>query len=161
MAGLGKTGTVRGSAGVSPARSQETYQRYAVALCRQALLNPGDPAPAGHVTRDVLVNERALAAMPERGEDDARYRLAESAVRRFRQLVTRAGVARSPLRAGSIRTCVIRWPGVHPGQRRAGTHPREMAALLRVVLRRLTTPTARRRRGQRSSTRACAARESR
>ena len=72
MLGLGNTGTVRGSAPVSPARSQEIYQRYAVALYRQALLNPGDPA--------------------------------------------------------------------HPGQRRAGLHPREMAVLLRAVLRKLTTP---------------------
>jgi hypothetical protein len=135
MPGLGKTGTVRGSASVSPARSQEIYRHYAVALYRQALLNPGDAAPAGHVACNVLVNECALAAIPERGEDDARCRLAESAVRRFRQLATRAGVARSPLRAGSIRTRVIRRPGVHPGQRSAGIHPRELAALLRVVLR--------------------------
>jgi hypothetical protein len=139
MLGWGKTGTVHDSARVSPARSQEIYQRYAVALYRQALLNPGDPASAGHVACDALVNECALAAMPERGEDDGRYRLAESAVWRFRQLATRAGVARSPLRAGSIRNPVIRRPGVHPGQRRAGIHPREMAALLRLVLPRLTT----------------------
>jgi hypothetical protein len=139
MLGWGKAGTVRGSATVSPARSQETYQRHAVALYRQALLNPGDPALAGHVACDVLVNEGALAAMPERGEGNARYRLAESAGRRFGQLAIRAGVARSPLRAGSIRSRVIRRPGVHPGQRPAGIHPREMAALLRLVLRKLTT----------------------
>jgi hypothetical protein len=90
MPGLGKTGTVRGSASVSPARSQEIYRHYAAALYRQALLNTGDPAPAGDVACDVLVNECALAAIP--------------------------------------------------GQRRAGIHPREMAALLRVILRRLTTP---------------------
>jgi hypothetical protein len=71
MSGLGKAGAVRGSARVSPARSQEIYQRYAVALYRQALyrqalLKPRDPAPAGHVARDVLVNECALAAIPER-----------------------------------------------------------------------------------------------
>jgi hypothetical protein len=119
MPGLGKTGTVRGSARVSQARSQEIYQRYAVALYRQALLNPGDPASAGDGACDVLVNECALTAMPEPGEDDAR----------------------SPLRARSIRTRVIRRPGVHPGQRRAGIHPREMAALLRVLLRGLTTLT--------------------
>ena len=100
MLGLGKIATVRDSATVSPARSQEIYQRYAVELYRQALLNPDDPAPAGHVACDALVNECALAAMPERGEDDARYRLAE-AVR-----------------------------GIHPG---------EMAALVRAVLRKLTT----------------------
>jgi hypothetical protein len=47
MLGLGNTGTVRGSAPVGPARSQETYQRYAVVLYRQALLNLDDPASAG------------------------------------------------------------------------------------------------------------------
>ena len=88
MLGLGKTGTVHASATVSPARSQEIYQRYAVALYRQALLNPGDPAPAGNVDCAPVVNECALAAMPERGEDDRRYRLAESVFRRSRQLVS-------------------------------------------------------------------------
>ena len=72
MLGLGKTGTVRGSATVSPARSQEIYQRYAVALYRQALLDFDDPAPAGQVACDALVNECALAAISGRGEDDAR-----------------------------------------------------------------------------------------
>ena len=90
MFGLGKIATVRDSATVSPARSQEIYQRYAVELYRQALLNPDDPAPAGHVACDALVNECALAAMPERGEDDARYRLAESVLVRavLRKLTT-------------------------------------------------------------------------
>ena len=49
MLGLGKTATVRDSAGVSPARSQKIYRHYAVALYRQALLDRGDPARAGHV----------------------------------------------------------------------------------------------------------------
>jgi transglutaminase-like putative cysteine protease len=44
-------------------RCQEIYQRYAAVLYRQALLHPGDPAPAGPVVGDALVNERALAAM--------------------------------------------------------------------------------------------------
>jgi hypothetical protein len=39
MPGLGKTAVVPGSAGVSPARNQAIYRRYAVALYRQALLN--------------------------------------------------------------------------------------------------------------------------
>jgi MYXO-CTERM domain-containing protein len=99
MPGLGKTGTVRGSARGSPARSQEIYQRYAVVLYRQALLNLDDPAPAGQVACDVLVNERALAAMPERDDDDdARYRLGESVFRRFRQLA--AGPAQQDRRPG-------------------------------------------------------------
>ena len=88
MPGLGKTGTVRGSARGSPARSQEIYQRYAVVLNRQALLNLDDPGSAGHVACDALVNERALAAMPERGENDARYRLAGSIFRRSRKPAT-------------------------------------------------------------------------
>jgi hypothetical protein len=99
MLGLGKTGTVRGSATGSPACSQEIYQRYAVALYRQALLDLDDPAPAGHVACDPLVNECALAAMPECGEDDARYRLAESVFRRFRQLA--AGSAPTSPPAGA------------------------------------------------------------
>ena len=75
MLGLGKTGTARGSAPVSPARSQEIYQRYAVALYRQALLNRDDPASAGPVASDALVNEYALAAIQGRGQDNARYGL--------------------------------------------------------------------------------------
>lgn len=65
MPGLGKTAAVPGSAEVSPARSQAIYRRYAVALYRQALLNLDDPVPAGHVARTALVNECALAAIPE------------------------------------------------------------------------------------------------
>jgi hypothetical protein len=99
MFGWGKTGTVRASAMVGPARSQEIYQRYAVALYRQALLNLDDPASAGPVVGEAVVNECALAAMPERG-----------------------GLG------------YIRVSGV------LGIHPREMAALLRAVLRKRTTP---------------------
>jgi len=73
MFGLGNTGTVRGSAPVRPARSQETYQSYAVVLYRQALLNLDDPASAGQVTCDALVNECALAAIQGRGKDNARF----------------------------------------------------------------------------------------
>ena len=73
MPGLGKTGTVRGSARGSPARSQEIYQRYAVVLYRQALLNLDDPASAGPVAGDALVNECALAAIQGRGKDNARF----------------------------------------------------------------------------------------
>ena len=73
MLGLGKTGTARGSAPVGPAHGQEIYERYAVALYRQALLNLDDPASAGQVAGDALVNECALAAIQGRGKDDARY----------------------------------------------------------------------------------------
>jgi hypothetical protein len=75
MLGWGNTGTVRGSAPVGPARIQETYQRYAVVLYRQALLNLDDPASAGQVDCDALVNECALAAIQGRGKDNVRFGL--------------------------------------------------------------------------------------
>ena len=88
----------------NPVRSQETYQRHAIVLYRQALLNIDDPASAGHVARDALVNEYALAAMPERGEDDARYRPAESVFRRLRQLAAGSAASlRAVLRKGAAR----------------------------------------------------------
>jgi len=96
----GETAAVPAPDRASPARSQEIYQHYAVVLYRQALLNLDDPAPAGDVACDALVNEYALAAMPERGEDDARYRLAESVFRRFRQS---AALLRAVLRKGAAR----------------------------------------------------------
>jgi hypothetical protein len=139
MFGLGKTGTVRASVTVSPARSQEIYQRYAVALYRQALLNPDDPAPAGHVVCDALVNECALAAIPERGEDGVRYRLAESVFRRSRQLA--AGPAQQDRRSGPGALGLVLPGGLGYIRARAvlGIHPREMPALLRAVLRKLAT----------------------
>jgi hypothetical protein len=94
MFGWGKTGTVDASATVSPPRSQEIYERYAVALYRQALLDLDDSAPAGHVVCDPVINECALAMMPERGEDDARYHLAELVLRRSRQLALLRAVLR-------------------------------------------------------------------
>jgi hypothetical protein len=125
MLGLGKIASVRDSATVSPARSQEIYQHYAVALYRQALLNLDDPAPAGHVACDALVNECALAAMQERGEDDARYRLPKSIFRRSRKGALGLVLFSS---LGYIRVSAA--PRIHPG---------EMAALLRAVKRKLTT----------------------
>jgi hypothetical protein len=139
MLSWGKTGTVHASPAVSPARSQEIYQRYAVALYRQALLNLDDPAPAGHAAHDALVNECALAAMPERGEDDARYRLPESVFRRSRRLP--AGSAPHDRRSGRGALGLVLFSGL--GYTRVGAalgiHPREMAALLRAVKRKLIT----------------------
>ena len=91
MLGSGKTGTVRALVTASSTRSRDTgiyRRRYAVGLYRQALLTRGDPALAEHVACDVIVNDRALARIPERGEDDARYRLPESVLRRCRQVVS-------------------------------------------------------------------------
>ena len=85
----------------NPVRSQEIYQRYAVVLHRQALLHLDDPAQAGHVACDALVNEYAPAAVPERGEDDARYRPAESVFRRVR---LSAALLRAVLRKGAARS---------------------------------------------------------
>ena len=78
MLGFVKTGA---------ARSRDIYQRYAVALYRQALLTPRNSAWAENVVCDVIVNESALALVPEPGEHDARHRLAESVFRRCQQLV--------------------------------------------------------------------------
>jgi hypothetical protein len=101
MLGSGKTGRVRASATAataSPARSRDIYQRYAVALYRQALLTLDDSAPAEHVAGDVGANEYVPAPGPGRGEDDARYHLAESVLLRCHRLV--AGSARQARRPG-------------------------------------------------------------
>ena len=135
MLGSGKTGAVRALVTASSARDRDAdlYRRYAAGLYRQALLTRGDPALAEHVVCDVIVNERALARMPERGEDDARYRLTESVLRRCQQLA--AGPA---------------WQARRPGQRpsrggvtdRIAVYPRDVAALLHVVMRRLASSSA-------------------
>jgi hypothetical protein len=69
MLGSSKTGAVRAFVAASPASSRDAdlYRRYAAGLYRQALLTRGDPAPDDHVVCDVIVNERALARMPEPG----------------------------------------------------------------------------------------------
>ncbi len=87
MLGLGKAGTVRSAAADSSTRSRDIYQGYAAALYRQALLTLDTPAWAENVVCDVIVNESALALVPEPGEHDARYRLVESVFRRCQQLV--------------------------------------------------------------------------
>jgi hypothetical protein len=69
MLGSSKTGAVRAFVAASSASSRDAdlYRRYAAGLYRQALLTRGDPASDEHVVCDVIVNERALARMPERG----------------------------------------------------------------------------------------------
>ena len=81
MLGSSKTGAVRAfvTAGSARGRDADLYRHYAAALYRQALLTRGDPALAEHGVCDVIVNERALARIPERGENDARYRLSPRA----------------------------------------------------------------------------------
>ena len=92
MLGSGKTGAVLARVTVGSARSRDAdlYRRYAVGLYRQALLSCCDSPLAEHVVHDVVVNERALVRIPERGEDDARYRLTRSVLRRCRQLARSA-----------------------------------------------------------------------
>jgi hypothetical protein len=116
MLGSGKTGAVRVLVTASTARSQDAglYRCYAAVLYRQALLTRGDPASAERVACDVIVNEAALARIPERGEDDARYRLPESVLRRCQQLTAGA----------------------------AAIHPRDIAALWHAVMRRLASTPA-------------------
>jgi len=116
MLGSGKTGAVRAFVMGSSARSRDAdlYRRYAAGLYRQALLTRGDPALADRVVCDVIVNECALARISERGEDDARYRLTESVPRRRQQLA-----------GGAV-----------------ASYPRDMAALLHAVMRRLTSSSA-------------------
>ncbi|HTX27065.1 MAG TPA: hypothetical protein VME19_08625 [Streptosporangiaceae bacterium] len=74
MLGSGKTGVVRAFVTGSPARSRDLdlYRRYAAGLYRQVLLTRCHPALGEHVVCDVILNEAALARIPEHGEDDAR-----------------------------------------------------------------------------------------
>jgi hypothetical protein len=101
MLGSGKTGAVRTFVTASSARSQDAglYHRYATVLYRQALLTRGDSPSAERTVCDVIVNEAALARIPERREDDARSRLTESVLRRYQQLARRRGPS-SPPRSG-------------------------------------------------------------
>ena len=73
MVRSGKNGAVRASATASTAASQDIYRRYAVALYRQALLAPHGSAMPERAAGGVLVNERALAAIPDRGQGGARF----------------------------------------------------------------------------------------
>jgi hypothetical protein len=116
MLGSGKTGAVRTFATASSARGRDAdlYRRYAAGVYRQALLTRGDLALAEHLACDVIVNECALARIPDRGEDDARYRLTESVLRRCRRL---AGGAMA-------------------------IYPRDMAILHAVTRRRASSPAA-------------------
>ena len=86
MLGLVKNGTVGVFARASSARSRDIYQSYATGLYLQAFLTLGDSALAEHVTREVLVDECALAPVAGQGEDDIRHRLAESVFRSCQQL---------------------------------------------------------------------------
>jgi hypothetical protein len=143
MLGLVKNGTVGVFARASSARSRDIYQRYATGLYLQAFLTLGDSALAEHVTREVLVDECALAPVAGQGEDDIRHRLAESVFRRCQQLAAEpAGRGCRPAQpsSGDVADCVA--PGGLPERDRAGS-AREGGNLI-----------GRRRRGRQSGRRA-------
>ena len=73
----------RGSAG-----SRDIHHGYASGLYRQAFLTLGDTALAVRVVSDVIADGRAPASARGYGEDDVRYRLAESVFRRCQQLAS-------------------------------------------------------------------------
>jgi hypothetical protein len=127
MLGSSKTGAVRAFVAASPASSRDAdlYRRYAAGLYRQALLTRGDPASDEHVVCDVIVNERALARMPERGEDDARYRLGSQA-RAVRRSRVRLAGGLGYVRAGGA----------------VALYPRDLGTLWHGVMRRLASSSA-------------------
>jgi len=163
MLGSGKTRAFDARDTTSRARSQVVYQRHAAALYRQALLMLDDPALAENVVCDVIADECALVPAQEHGEDQTRYRLARSVFRRCQQLA--AGPAR-PDRRPPQRPSLSVARRVDPGgilserERGAlglvlcggleyaqastvlGIGPHDMAALLRTIMRRLTTSSA-------------------
>jgi hypothetical protein len=109
MLGLVKNGTVGVFARASSARSRDIYRRYATGLYLQAFLTLGDSALAEHVTREVLVDECALAPVAGQGEDDIRHRLAESVFRSCQQLAAEpAGRGCRPAQppSGDVADCV-------------------------------------------------------
>ena len=84
MSAWGKTGTVRACA--AGGRAADIYRRCVVGLYAQALLTLGDSALADDVVGGVIVDECAPPSVPGLDEDEARYRLAEPAFRRYRPL---------------------------------------------------------------------------
>jgi len=112
MLGLGKTRGVRASATASSARSRDVYQRYAVALYRQALLTLDDSPPAGHIAGDVVANEYALAP----GPGAAKTTHVVTWLSRSSYAVT----GWWPARRSRIAARGVRRPRVHPGQHSTG-----------------------------------------
>ena len=107
MLGSGKARAVRAFVTGGSPRSEDAdlYRHYADALYRQALLTRRDPAWAEHVVCDVIANEAALAAIPERSEDEL--------PRVFRTGKLRLIHAAScPFRYSSKTSCGVRYPSV-------------------------------------------------
>jgi hypothetical protein len=163
MLGSGKTGAVGALAAASRAREQAVYQRHAPALYRQALLMLDDSALAEDVVCDVIVDECALVPAQEHGEDETRFRLAQSVFRRCQQLAARPARQdrRSPQQPSlGIAACIA--PGGILNEKERGAlglvlcgglgyvqastvlriGPHDMAALLGTIMRRLTISSA-------------------
>ena len=135
------------------------YQRYATVLYRLAFLTLGDPALAEYVTREVILDECALAPVAGQGEDDMRHRLVESVFLRCQQLAAdlagpccrnaqppsadaadRAdpGGLLSETERGALGLVLIGGLGYVRASAVLGICPRDMAALLRTALLKLT-----------------------
>jgi len=158
----GENGTVRTLATGDSARVRDVCQRYAPGLYRQAFLTLGDSAAAEHVVRDVLVDECALAPV-ECGEDDTRYRLAESVFRHCQRLAAdpvwrcyrpasvSPGAATSDAdpdgllsetERAALGLVLVAGLGYAQASGVLGISPHDMAALLRTVLLRLAAASA-------------------
>jgi hypothetical protein len=163
MLGLGKTGAAGALATASRARSQAIYQHHAAALYRQALLMLADSALAEDVVCAAIVDECALVPAQKHGEDETRYRLAQSVFRRCQQLAARPGRQdRRPRQQSSLGVYGCVDPGGILSEKERGAlglvlfgglgyvqastvlgiGPRDMAALLRTVMSRLAISSA-------------------
>jgi hypothetical protein len=165
MLAWGKTGPVRAraTAGSAGSRAADIYHRCAVGLYKQALLTLGDSALAGDVAGGVIADECTLPPASSSGEDEARYRLAQPVFRRYRQLAAdpawpgrcpaqrpSQGLAdgndsSGPLsedRREALGLALSGGLGYVRASRALGAYPRDMAALLHTVLRRLASSSA-------------------
>jgi hypothetical protein len=161
MAALRKTSGFHScvAAGAAPSRDADLYERYGRRLFRQALLTTGDEAVAEQVVSDVIAGECASAGR-ERGKDDTRYRLAESAFRRCQELAATparreprpgqrpavdapggpepaAVLSRTEL--GALALVIFGGLGYVQASAVLGISPPDMAAMLRSALLRFTT----------------------
>jgi len=108
MLGLGNTGAAGALATASKARRQVIYQHHAAAPYEQALLMLGNSALAEDAVGDAIVEERALVAAEEHGEDETRHRLAQSVFGRSGSCSSAAsGTCRPAPCWGSVR---VTWP---------------------------------------------------
>lgn len=162
MIGSGKTRTVGTPAATSRARGEVIYQRHAAALYGQALLMLDDSALAENVVCDAIVDDCALVPAQEHGEDQTRFRLAQSVFRRCQHLAADpARHRRLPQRPSSGMVGCIDPGGILSEKERGALGlvlcgglgyvqastvlrigPHDMADLLRTVMRRLAISPA-------------------